>query len=127
MKSLFLNKAGVNVGPKVYVAGPFSKGDQFVNVRRACDAAQDLRLLGFIPFNPLLSSLAHFAHPMSYEEHMSEDLAWLSVCDAVFRIPGESPGADREVFLARRLRIPVFTDLAVLESYFTLRSEPGLS
>jgi hypothetical protein len=35
-------------------------------------------------------------------------LAWLAKCDAVLRITGESPGADREVKEAMRLNIPVY-------------------
>jgi hypothetical protein len=100
------------------VAAPFTKGDQWANVRRSVDAAQDLRLIGFLPFNPLLAQLGHFVHPMTYEEHLAEDLAWLIVCDAVFRVPGDSDGADRECALARALRIPVFTDLWTLTVHF---------
>jgi hypothetical protein len=35
----------------------------------------------------------------------------LSKCDAVFRIPGASTGADIEVAKAREMGLPVFTDL----------------
>jgi hypothetical protein len=35
----------------------------------------------------------------------------LSKCDAVFRIPGASTGADLEVAKAREMGLPIFTDL----------------
>jgi hypothetical protein len=35
----------------------------------------------------------------------------LSKCDAVFRIPGASTGADLEVAKARDMGLPIFTDL----------------
>ena len=36
----------------------------------------------------------------------------LSRCDAVFRIPGASRGADLEVAKAREMGLPVYTDIA---------------
>jgi len=38
----------------------------------------------------------------------------LACCDAVLRIPGESRGADLEVARARRLGLPIFTDVSEL-------------
>jgi hypothetical protein len=38
----------------------------------------------------------------------------LSCCDAVLRIPGESRGADLDVARARRLGLPIFTDVSEL-------------
>ena len=32
-----------------------------------------------------------------YETWMEYDLAWLGACEALLRLPGHSPGADREV------------------------------
>ena len=36
----------------------------------------------------------------------------LSRCDAVFRIPGASTGADLEVAMAREMGLPVYTDIS---------------
>jgi hypothetical protein len=38
----------------------------------------------------------------------------LACCDAVLRIPGESRGADLDVARARRLGLPIFTDVSEL-------------
>jgi len=38
----------------------------------------------------------------------------LTCCDAVLRIPGESRGADLDVARARRLGLPIFTDVSEL-------------
>jgi len=38
----------------------------------------------------------------------------LECCDAVLRIPGESRGADMDVARARRLGLPVYTDVTQL-------------
>lgn len=36
------------------------------------------------------------------------DFEWLEKCDAVYRLPGESVGADKEVERAKELGKPVF-------------------
>ncbi len=43
-------------------------------------------------------------------------------CDALYRVPGESSGADREVELARKLRIPVFTNAEALSDWLIAHS-----
>lgn len=96
---------------RVYVAGPLTTGDWGVNVHRAIRAADDLRAakVGIRPIVPHLSTLDHIAIPRPYEEWMRECLDDVRTSDAVLRLPGTSPGADREVELAERLGIPVFT------------------
>ena len=42
---------------------------------------------------------------------MKQDLQWLRVCDALFRLAGESKGADIEVALAMELGKLVFSDI----------------
>lgn len=98
----------------VYVAGPLTKGDYIGNIRNACQFADALMAHGFWPFVPHLSALWDLVSPHGYEDWMALDFAWLKKCDAVFRFPGESPGADREVKLANELGIPVFTSMAAI-------------
>jgi hypothetical protein len=103
---------------KVYVAGPYTKGDVAVNVRNAFAAAEELAGHGFYPFVPHYSHFWHMFFPHPYPFWMDMDREWLLVCDAVLRIPGESSGADDEVDLARVRRIPVFTELEALVEHF---------
>lgn len=106
---------------KVYVAGPYSKGDIVVNVRNAIIAGNNLRALGYTPFVPHLSMFWHMLVPHHDIEYWYVyDMEWLEVCDAVFRLPGESVGADREVARAKELGIPVVT------SYLDLPPTPRL-
>lgn len=93
---------------RVYIAGPLSAGDQFLNVRAALDAARDVRAAGHLPFVPHLSAFAHLVHAQPYAVWIDEDLAWLECCDALLRLEGESPGADAEVARARELGMPVY-------------------
>jgi hypothetical protein len=99
---------------KIYVASPYSIGDPLANVLRQIDAGEELINAGFYPYLPLLSHYQDIVFPHDYETWMRLTGAWLSVCDALLRLPGESPGADREVALARKLGIPVFYSIAEL-------------
>jgi hypothetical protein len=92
----------------IYVAGPYGKGDPVVNTRNAILVADKLSELGFVPFIPHLSLLWHMVSPHEVDFWYSYDNEWLKKCDALLRLPGESPGADAEVELAKSLGIPVF-------------------
>lgn len=92
----------------IYVAGPIAKPDPGENINKALKVADELFLHGFAPFIPHLSYLWHIASPKHYEGWMSLDFAWIERCDGLLRIPGESPGADREVKFARDRGIPIF-------------------
>lgn len=93
----------------VYIAGPLTHGDQFINVRRAVNTAELLKKIGFTPFCPHLGQLWHLIQPHTYEEWIEYDFSWLLKCDALYRIQGKSPGAEREVRFAEEHNIPVFT------------------
>jgi hypothetical protein len=92
---------------RVYIAGPLS-GNQGTNIHNAIKFMEAIAEAGFTPFCPHLFHFWHLAYPHEYEFWMKHDLEWLATCDAVFRMPGASLGADREVARARELDIPVF-------------------
>jgi hypothetical protein len=56
----------------------------------------------------------HFVHPHAYEDWMEQCLSWVERCDALLRLPGSSPGADREAQHAMQKGIPVFYSLEEL-------------
>lgn len=93
-------------GKRVFVSGPYSSNpDHCVAVAIRCG---DLLIEhGAIPFIPHLYHFAHAIRPRPYETWIEIDLAWLECCDALVRLSGKSPGADREVAWARELGIPV--------------------
>ena len=92
---------------KVYIASPYTLGDVAVNVKLQLDTFAELLDLGYLPFAPLLSHFVHMAHPRPYNVWTSYDDEWVRVCDVVYRLSGESKGADNEVRLAESLNIPV--------------------
>jgi len=104
---------------KVYIAGPYSKGDVAQNVRRAIEVADILVTHGYTPYIPHLTHFWHMVCPRPYDFWLDYDNEWLKLCDAIYRIPGESSGADKEVKLATQLGIPVFeNDILALMAHF---------
>lgn len=94
--------------PLVYIAGPYSKPDPVLNTRRAIDAGMRLWDTGkATPLIPHLSLLAHLVSPRPEETWYALDLEQLGRCDAVWRLPGESVGADAEELHASGRGIPV--------------------
>lgn len=92
----------------IYVAGPISR-DPMAGTRAAVLAGAELMRGGLVPFVPHLSVLWQMIDPVEYEDWMIQDFAWIRRCDALLRLPGESPGADREVAFAKQGGLPIFT------------------
>jgi len=94
----------------VYIAGPIhGSGVVEENVRKAVVAAIDLRSRYRVQcVVPHLNVLANMIYTMPQEEWLKRDFAVLRRCDAVWRLPGDSQGADKEVELAENLGLPVF-------------------
>lgn len=63
--------------------------------------------LGFDVFIPHLTLFWHFINPRPVEFWYEYDLRILTRCDALFRISGESVGADKEVTRAKELSLPI--------------------
>lgn len=103
----------------VYVASPLTVGDPFRNLARAMDAGDVLSDRGYVPLIPHLSAYRHVRRPRPYEDWMWEDFALLARCDALWRLSGTSPGADREVLEAQRLGIPVVFSVQALGEIFS--------
>jgi hypothetical protein len=97
----------MNTLPLIYVAAPYSSGDTDENVDRACAYGEVLRHALFVPFIPHLAQRWDRVSPQDYEYWMDYDFDMLTHADAVVRLPGYSPGADREVAQAIGWQIPV--------------------
>jgi len=104
---------------KVYVAGPLtaeSEAKKLDNTDAAVAAGIAVWGRGHDPFIPHLTTYVERVTrelrigPQTWEQWLQWDLPWLRVCDAVLLL-GRSPGADREVREARKLGLPVFTDV----------------
>jgi hypothetical protein len=93
---------------RVYIAGPYSKGNVEENVNRTIDAAEELAKAGHTPFVPHLYHYWHQRYQHEYLFWTDLGIKWLSNCQALVRLPGESPGADAEIKRANALCIPIF-------------------
>lgn len=93
---------------RIYVSGPYTKGDPCINTNIAIGYGNFVLDNGHVPFVPHLSHFWHTATPRDYEDWMKIDFAFVEVCHALVRIPGPSSGADREIEHAILHGIPVF-------------------
>ncbi len=104
----------------IYVAGPYTGGDPVINTRKAIEAGELLRGMGFVPFIPHLSMIWHLVEPHDVAFWYEYDNAWVERCDGLIRLPGESKGADAEVKLALELGMPVF-EIVHIDGHATLQ------
>lgn len=103
--------------PRIYLAGPYTQGDVVVNVQNAVDTAEDVLMADGLPYVPHLTHLWHLISPHEHAYWLALDLPWLRCCDAVYRLPGVSAGADQEVEEAQRCGIPVFETWEALSDF----------
>lgn len=104
--------------PLVYVAGPYTNPDPVLNTHDACVIGSQLidsGLCGVVIPHPTL--VWHMVTPRPLEDWYAIDLAVLARCDAVYRFPGRSTGADAEVEFALARHIPVFFEVPELLSW----------
>lgn len=108
---------------KVYIASPYTNGDREENIRFQIRIANELLDLGFYPFTPLLMHFHNLLYPRT--DWLKLDFVWLGQCDCVIRffteyngVKLDSPGADMEEELARKIGIPVFYSIEELLNYY---------
>lgn len=100
---------------RVYIAAPYSRGIPDEIMARVIDAAERLVNYDYVPFIPhTMTFLWAVRHQHQVQFWYDFDLQWLSTCDALLRLPGESRGADAEVVYAERLGIEVFGSIEEL-------------
>jgi hypothetical protein len=94
---------------RVYIAGPYTGGKWGTNIRNAVEEAEHVAKAGHVPFIPhTMTALWSVLYEKSGDEWLDQDFSWIETCDALIRIPGDSPGAEEEVELANELGIPVY-------------------
>ena len=98
----------------VYLAGPISSGPERY-LENAIEVANEVIDRGHNPYVPNLMYYLEAKKPREYETWMRLDEEWLLASDAVYRIPGESPGADREMQTAKEFGIMILKRLEDLD------------
>jgi len=115
--------------PLVYIASPYSKGDQILNIRSSIEIFETLLRHQIVtPIAPLLANQVHLVFPKEDDTWMNYDLHLLLHCDAVLacnaRVQSlgysqtESKGRDKEIEFAKEHNIPIFCDIDDLYEYF---------
>lgn len=99
--------------PLVYVAGPYAANPVHCTAGSVA-VGMALWRQGFAVIVPHLTLLADLVCPMTPAEWYQFDFDQLAHCDALFRIAGDSVGADNEVAFACGNGIPVFHDETAL-------------
>jgi hypothetical protein len=110
--------------PKVYIASPYSNGDQIINAKAQYDVFNKIiHTKKLIPFAPLWATFQHFVYPLPYEMWLEWDFEWVKACDCVLRLPGVSSGADAEVKTALDNGKLVFYTLEELFDHYKIEHE----
>lgn len=99
---------------RIYVAGPLTTGHTPTNIRRAVEVADRLVELGHAPYVPHLTYFWHLISPHKYDWWLKLDKKWLAACDAILRLPGESPGAEKEIRWAKEFGLCIL-DISFLD------------
>lgn len=105
--------------PIVYIASPYTKGDQAINTHFQMRVFDDLMNDGVVwPVVPLWSHFQHATFPRHYQDWIDYDLALIERYDACLRLNAEfdelkyrvteSSGADGEVARFKAMGRPVF-------------------
>lgn len=109
--------------PLVYIAGPISSNPMHGTHTALRCASRMMEDDIAVPLVPHLTVFWDIVFPHQYEDWMRLDFNMIERCDAVFRLQGESPGADRELEHAIEEFIPVFgSEHNAWEGYY-----PGFS
>ena len=112
---------------RVYIAGPMTGGTagnfNMEKIHEAIEAHFTLIELGFVPHCPQLTVFCELMQPnrISYEQWLDLDINYINDCDIVLRIPGLSPGAERECKYARSRGKTVVDSLAGVLEYRSSR------
>ncbi len=91
---------------RVYVAGPISS-NLFEGLARGSAVGRQLFVDGLAPFVPHFDAY-WFLPEGNWNAYLEYDLEYVATVDAVYRLEGESQGADLECRIAEELGIPVF-------------------
>lgn len=109
--------------PLIYVAGPYTEPDPFINTRAAIACGEMIEREGATPFIPHLSMLWHLIRPADITKWYARDLEVLDHCDGLYRFPGASKGADREVLHAQGIHLPVFRNQYEVRGFVRMRNQ----
>lgn len=95
---------------RIYLAGPYTKGDVALNIRRMIELAELIVEVGHTPFIPLLYHFWHLMSPHDYSYWMDLDHTWIEACDALVWLDGEFSGTQEDISIAEEVGIAVYSE-----------------
>lgn len=96
--------------PRAYVAGPItSSGSLHENIHNGIKVGDELLSIGIHPFIPHLYDFTKIVTGVdhNWETMLTMDENWITACDLLVALPGESRGKAREIAFAKARHIPV--------------------
>jgi len=99
----------------IYIASPITIGDPATIKGKVADIIQFIYKAGHLAYPPMYMEPWEIKYPIAYEDVLEYDLKWLEKCDILYRVEGESKGADIEMAHARKLNIPIVKDIKQLK------------
>ena len=121
--------------PWIYLASPFTFGDNGINVQFQCAIWDQLMNDGLVwPYAPLWNHFQHILYPRASGDMIVFDNAIIPKMDACLRLDAiceklnyrhhESLGADAEVDLFHSLNKPVFYSISTMYAWVKRLNEP---
>ena len=99
----------------VFISGPYSGGGVEQNLDNVKEIASRLIDLGFAPIIPHFYHYVDMKYNKPYDIWLECALELLERADILFRLPGDSPGADKEEELANTLNMAIYHSIKDLE------------
>lgn len=97
--------------PRAYIAGPItSSGSLHENLHKGIAIGEIVRRqLGIHPFIPHLYDFTKVVtgDDVNWEDMLEMDENWITACDVLIALPGDSKGKEREIRFAEARHIPV--------------------
>ena len=99
----------------VFISGPYGTGNKEDNLNNVVEASNKLIDMGFVPVIPHFYHYIEIKHEKPYDVWMECALNLLERSDIYLRLPGESPGADKEEAFADTLDMAKYYSIDELE------------
>lgn len=105
----------------IYIAGPYRGGvnnaDHMSNCHAAMEAWDYFWEKKVCAICPHWSFAQQLVLPRPDVDWLAYTMAQMTLCKAVYRLPGVSHGSDAEVAAAKQMGLPVFEDISKAASY----------